>query len=257
MKAHSKEVMKTGYDQFFKKAKEASVKSKPSIDVQKLQQARKKNPKKKSKFPLMQFFMFGLVAIGILFVFDRSDDIEKMLKKVEIGVSFAAAEEKPAAAAEPKAEAKEEPKKDEKKEEAKAEPKPDETDYLFKLAERKKQLDVREEELNRYAAEIAKQKEEIDVKLKKLEETRTKISTALEDKIKADDSKVDTLVQMYSNMKPQQAAKVFETLDEDLVIEILSRMKKKSAADILNLVKAEKAQVLAERYAGYRVPASK
>ena len=77
----------------------------------------------------------------------------------------------------------------------------------------------------------------------------------LEDKIKADDSKVDTLVQMYTNMKPQQAAKVFETLDEDLVIEILSRMKKKSAADILNLVKADKAQVLSERYTGYRLPA--
>jgi flagellar motility protein MotE (MotC chaperone) len=56
-------------------------------------------------------------------------------------------------------------------------------------------------------------------------------------------------------MKPQQAAKVFETLDEDLVIEILGRMKKKNAADILNLVKPEKAQILAERYAGYRAPA--
>ena len=42
------------------------------------------------------------------------------------------------------------------------EPKPDEADYLFKLAERKKQLDVREEDLNKYAAEIGKQKEEIE-----------------------------------------------------------------------------------------------
>jgi flagellar motility protein MotE (MotC chaperone) len=64
------------------------------------------------------------------------------------------------------------------------------------------------------------------------------------------------LVQVYSNMKPNQAAKVFETMDEDLVIEILGRMKKKNAADILNLVKVDKAQKFSERYAGYRTPAN-
>jgi flagellar motility protein MotE (MotC chaperone) len=247
--------MKTGYDQFFQKAKQTSK----TQSLSKLRQLQKQNinsKKKKSHFPMKQFFLFSLVAFAGLYIFDHSEDIELQIKKIEIGMPFALAEE-------PKAV---EPKKDEASKveagklvdakEAKAE-KPDEADYLFKLSDRKKQLDVREEELNKYAAEIKKQKEEIEDKLKKLEETRQKISTALEDKIKTDDAKVETLVQMYSNMKPQQAAKVFETLEEDLVIEILSRMKKKSAADILNLVKPEKAQILAERYAGYRVPASK
>lgn len=244
--------MKTGYDQFFQKAKKTSN-LKTQVDLQKMQSKKHKpqtTEKKKSKFPVMQMSLFALVAVGVLVIFEHSEDIEKQLRRIDIGFSVASAEEKS-----------HEPQKDEKvvegKAEAKPEAKPDEADYLFKLSERKKQLDTREEELNRYAAEIAKQKEDIESKLKKLEETRTKISTALEDRIKADDAKVETLVQMYSNMKAQQAAKVFETLDEDLVIEILSRMKKKSAADILNLVKPEKAQVLAERYAGYRVPASK
>jgi flagellar motility protein MotE (MotC chaperone) len=196
---------------------------------------------------MMQLFAFALTSILGFFVFENSDKIEQQLKRIEIGFMTAQAEEKPHV--------------DETVTAAKvvtqAEVKPDEADYLFKLADRKKQLDIREEELNKYAAEISKQKEEIEAKLKKLEETRQKISTALEDRIKTDDAKVETLVQMYSNMKSQQAAKVFETLDEDLVIEILSRMKKKVAADILNLIKPEKAQILAERYAGYRVPASK
>lgn len=255
--------MKTGYDQFFKKAKETSS-LKTQVDLKKLQ-SKKQQPqakaKKKLKFPLVQFCLFAVVALGALTIFEHSEDIEKQLRRIDIGFSVASAEEK---AHEDKKEEHAD-KKDEKSEEGhkeaksevKTDAKPDEADYLFKLSERKKQLDVREEELNRYAAEVAKQKEEIEAKLKKLEETRSKISTALEDKIKTDDAKVDTLVQMYSNMKAQQAAKVFETLDEDLVIEILSRMKKKNAADILNLVKPEKAQVLAERFAGYRVPASK
>ena len=53
-------------------------------------------------------------------------------------------------------------------------------------------------------------------------------------------------------MKPQQAAKVFETMDEDLAVEIIGRMKRKPAAEILNLLKAEKAQVISEKYTGYK-----
>jgi flagellar motility protein MotE (MotC chaperone) len=247
--------MKTGYEQHFKKVKQTS-KANPSA-VKKSNFVKQKR-EKKSSFPTKSLFIFAMIAgIGLVAV-ENFDQIESQVKRIEIGVGLAQAEEKPASkvpAAAAEAVVAAEHSADSK---AIAIEKPiDESDYLFKLSERKKQLDQREEDLNKLSAEIAKQKGEIEEKLLKLEETRQKISTALEEKIKADDGKVETLVQMYSNMKPQQAAKVFETLDEDLVIEILGRMKKKNAADILNLIKAEKAQVFAERYVGYRVPASK
>lgn len=241
--------MKTGYDQFFKKAKQNSATQTRAQHVKSLRQ----NPKNKPKFPFTQFFIFGLFGIAGIFAFEHSDKIEEQLKKIEIGVATAYAEDKVKPS-----EIKTVPTDEKKSETAEAakEKKPDDSDYLFKLAERKKVLDQREEDLNKLAAEIEKQKLEIEEKIKKIEETRTKISSVLEEKIKSDDAKVDTLVQMYSNMKPQQVAKVFETLDEDLVIEILSRMKKKVAGDILNLVKPEKAQIFAERFAGYRTPAN-
>ncbi|MEQ1721729.1 MAG: hypothetical protein ABL930_01045 [Pseudobdellovibrio sp.] len=242
--------MKTGYDQHFKKVKQTHKGSTFNVKTPK-----HSSPKKmKSSFPLMPLFSFLLVAGSGLLFLDNFDSIESYFKKIEISVGTAQAEEPktgmtpatvspvlPADGQSLPVEAK----------------KVDDADYLFKLAERKKQLDVREEELNKLAAQIEKQKVEVSEKLAKLEETRSKISSALEEKIKVDDVKVETLVQMYSNMKPVQAAKVFETLDEDLVIEILGRMKKKSAADILNLIKPEKAQIFAERYTGYRTPASK
>ena len=266
--------MKTGYDQFFKKAKETSPKTVKEIlrDYPKIQNKKslKKSTETKAKFPLLSFLGFLVIGVGVYFAIDQSEKVENFLKKIEISVGVALAEESSAGSAKKeehsnaKAEGKEEGKdsqksvnSDDNKKNVNAEVKPDEADYLFKLAERNKQLDQREDDLKKLESEIAKQKEELDSKLKKLEETRQKISTALEEKIKADDSKVETLVQMYSNMKAQQAAKVFETLDEELVIEILGRMKKKSAADILNLIKPEKAQIFAERYVGYRrAPAS-
>ena len=243
--------MKTGYDQHFKKIKQTA--KPPAVGVR-LQKNKVQQKEKKSSFPIMPLFSFILIAGSGLLFLENFDSIETYLKKIEIGMATAQAEEaKPVVnpeSAPPVVNA-----------DSKALPveakKIDDADYMFKLADRKKQLDQRETELNKQAEQIEKQKAEVTEKLTKLEETRVKISAALEEKIKADDGKVDTLVQMYTNMKPTQAAKVFETLDEDLVIEILGRMKKKNAADILNLIKPEKAQVFAERYTGYRAPAGK
>lgn len=250
--------MKTGYDQHFKKIKQTANAPLQNVKT-KTQGAGISLPRrseKKQSFPVMPLFSFLMIAgAGLLFL-ENFDSVESYLKNIEISMGTAYAEENKAVEAVPAAApvaaaatAAEATAVDAKK--------VDDSDYLFKLAERKKQLDQREEELNKLAERIEKQKAEISEKLAKLEETRAKISTALEERIKSDDGKVETLVQMYSNMKPQQAAKVFETLDEDLVIEILGRMKKKNAADILNLIKPEKAQVFAERYTGYRTPASK
>lgn len=244
--------MKTGYDQHFKKIKR-STKSQ-ALDLKKIKSASASGKKEKKAFPLAP--LMGFIAIagsGLLFL-SQFETIETYLSKVEIGLGVANAAEEvkptgtPVAAAVTGGGAEGTHLVEAKK--------VDDTDYLFKLADRKKQLDKREEELSQQAAQLEKQKAELAEKLAQLDDVRAKISAALQDRIKADDGKVDVLVQMYTNMKPAQAAKVFESLDEDLVIEILSRMKKKSAADILNLIKPEKAQLFAERYTGYRTPAS-
>lgn len=244
--------MKTGYDQFFKKAKETNATQKR---VEALQSLRKQSSSRKPKkpFPITQFFLFCVLGAAGLVALDHVDTIENQFKKIEITMGVADAEEASHAVATATAV---KPEAEKGKEVVPEKKNVDDADYLFKLAERKKVLDQREEDLNKMAAELEKQKVDIEEKIKKLEDTRSKISTVLQEKIKADDGKVETLVQMYTNMKPQQVAKVFETLDEDLVIDILSRMKKKTAADILNLIKPEKAQIFAERYTGYRAPAS-
>jgi len=239
--------MKTGYDQYFKKVKQSTKNAGAEVNRTQFDRRQKR---KKMQFPVMPLLSFFMIAGGGLLALENFEYIETLFKKIDIGVETAQAVEgpKPAEAVAPVGGI------DQKTLPVEAK-KADDADYLFKLAERKKQLDQREEELNKLAALIEKQKAEVAANLARLEEVRGKISAALEEKIRSDETKVETLVQMYSNMKPQQAAKVFETLDEDLVIEILGRMKKKNAADILNLVKPEKAQILAERYAGYRAPA--
>lgn len=254
--------MKSGYDQFFIKAKENStqpeLKAKPSKYAHMVSKKRAEKNKNKKSFPIMPIFSFAACILAVFILIEKFDDIESYISKIEIGLGTAQAETAPAAteAAKTSGDVKAAEGTAEAPVATVGEAKEDNADYLFKLAERKKELDAREEELNKKAAEIVKQKLDIEAKLKQLEESRDKIAGMLKERIASDSGKVDNLVQVYSNMKPNQAAKVFETMDEDLVIEILGRMKKKNAADILNLVKTEKAQKFSERYAGYRTPAS-
>ncbi len=59
-------------------------------------------------------------------------------------------------------------------------------------------------------------------------------------------------MELYSNMKPKQAADVIGSINEDLAVEVLAKMKKKNAAEIMNLLTPEKARILSEKYTGYR-----
>ncbi|WP_413612654.1 magnesium transporter MgtE N-terminal domain-containing protein [Bdellovibrio sp. HCB-110] len=271
--------MKSGYDQFFQNARKVAdqqggvkFNKKPSptrlhLDLasedveQQIRRRMNMGAPKKRKKASVPWKLVGVSFMGLMIAvwgFQNHDEVENLIKRVEFqmtgeAVAQSPAPEKPAAPA-----AAEHAEGAPEAAPAASAMSSVEIDHLQKLNERKKELDAREEELNRMETELQVQKVDLEKRLKELEEMRTKISSMLEDRVKADDQKVDTLVQMYSNMKPPQAAKVFETMDEDLAVEILGRMKKKNAADIMNLLKPEKAQVLSEMFAGYkrRSPAS-
>lgn len=250
---------RNGYDQFFKEAKKNAQTQAPakSISMAKLHEnmKTKKNNKPLRKFPIAQFVIFLVCGAVLFLAIENFDKIEATLQKVEIGLGVAQAETTPAQATVAPTVATAAVSGTATSGTVRTEVE-DDSDYIYKLTERKRALDAREAELSKKAAEIEAQKVIVEKKLSELEEYRTKISAMLQDRIKSDDGKVETLVQVYTNMKPSQAAKIFETMDEDLVIDILSRMKKKSAAEILNLIKTEKAQAFAEKYAGYRLPTS-
>jgi flagellar motility protein MotE (MotC chaperone) len=134
---------------------------------------------------------------------------------------------------------------------------PEELSFFSKLNDRKHELDMREAELNKLEEELQKRKTELDEKLNQLEATRTEISKTLKTRVASDQTKVDKLVQLYSSMKPQQAAKIMESENEDLAVELLDKMKKKSAAEILDMMDTKKARRLSELLTGYqRSPAS-
>jgi flagellar motility protein MotE (MotC chaperone) len=245
-----------------------------------IKQKKAKASRRKQSFPIGAAIAAALVVVACFFGFNSPDAVEKWANKIDIGFFGSAVaadskgsesqkekEESPAQAAAEKS-APAEPDRGEKSSTserlAKSDEVPDvrtwseeELSFFKKLNERKKELDLRESELTRLEEELQKQKAELDLKIKRLEETRAQISETLKTRVAEDQKKVEKLVEFYSTMKAQQAAKIIESLNEDLAIEVIEKMKKKNAAEILNAMDPKKARRLSEILTGYqRAPAS-
>lgn len=281
--------MKSGYDQHFKKAQKIAAqnsdlphkassqsKRRPQLNfrnteneskilIDQLRNRTRPKPQKKVK-KTIQWKFAGLSFLGLLLTgtaFLNIDKVEKGIRSIELTMMGSANASEPKSEPKPDDKAKAPAKPDDKgtveQPKAKSEKPPENKEYsteeinhFSKLNERKRELDAREEELNRMEQELAGKKLEIEKHLTELDASRKNISSVLQEKVQVDDKKIENLVQLYSTMKPQQAAKAFEDMDEGLAVEILGRMKKKNAAEIMNLVKSEKVKILSEKYAGYK-----
>lgn len=197
---------------------------------------------------LGQVLLFGLSLVGFLLVFFYFDEIYDSVEISAIGV--AGAQIRPAtlagtpennATAEGGAQDPGSPVGDSKK-----------SSYLELIEQREQSLKIKEESLNQLASELQKQRDELDVKLKELEKMRENISVILKDRVAADEERTQQLVDFYASMKPENAARLIEGLDEGLAVEIMKKMKKANAGNILNMMKVEKAKSLSEKFAGYK-----
>jgi len=215
------------------------------------------NMKKRKKTPFPWKAVAGLAVSLVLagLYLSAPEQFEKALDRIEVrAIGAASAEEKTSKtagqAAEKSAAGKEGDAKAKSPDEKGAVQ--EDASHFDKLRQRKEELDAREKELNELEEELQKQKVELDKRITQLEEMRNNIAQTLKDRVDVDQEKVNKLVDLYSNMKPKQAADILVSLNEELAVEVLAKMKKKNAAEIMNLLPAEKARVLSEKYTGYR-----
>jgi flagellar motility protein MotE (MotC chaperone) len=267
-----------GYKQFFKTAQDVKrpdgrqgmdagvkprpvpfkVKSKPvsaADNELRLRRAVGGMKRAKAPFPWRAVASFSAIMMGLGFYISAPDVVEGWYHRFEISAlgSASAAEEK----AKPKAQAEEKTAAKARADGASKNPddpmlSAQDVNHFEKLKQRKEELDLREKELTQLEEELQRQKVELDKRITQLEEMRGQIAQILKDRVEVDQEKVTKLVDLYSNMKPKQAAEVLGSINEDLAVEVLAKMKKKSAAEIMNLLTPDKSKVLSEKYTGYR-----
>lgn len=113
---------------------------------------------------------------------------------------------------------------------------------LQELAERREALDIRSHEIDKKAIQLKVAEDEIEKKLKQLKEYETRLQKLINQYNEKEKAQLDSLVKMYSTMKPKDAARIFNTFELDILVAILKEMKPSSSSAILSQMNAIKAK---------------
>ncbi len=129
---------------------------------------------------------------------------------------------------------------------------PSELEVLQKLTERRKQIDAREQEVIRREELLKAASDQIDRKVSELKTLQNTIQNLLQQYNDQEDTKMKSLVKIYENMKPKEAAKIFEQLDMPILLDVVERMKEQKVAPILAEMDPMKAKTVTAEMAQRR-----
>lgn len=121
---------------------------------------------------------------------------------------------------------------------------------LQELAERREALDLRSREIDKKAVQLKVAEEEIEKKLAQLREYESKLKKLIGEYNEKEKEKIAALVKMYASMKPQSAARIFNTLDIETAASLLREMKPSSASAIVSQMEAVKAKAATDEIIG-------
>ena len=127
---------------------------------------------------------------------------------------------------------------------ASAQPSGAERAILERLTQRRQELDARARELDIRESLIKAAEKRIEGQLAELKETEGRIKVETEKKDEALAARFKGLVTMYENMKPRDAAKIFDRLDGGVLLDVASKIEPRHMADILAQMSPDTAQHL-------------
>lgn len=117
-----------------------------------------------------------------------------------------------------------------------------EIDLLQKLAERRVEIDARAREMETREALLAAAESRIDRKIQDFKALQATIESLIKTYDEQQDTKLLSLVKIYENMKPKDAARIFEELDMGVLLQVAERMKERSLAPIMAKMNPQRAR---------------
>ncbi|HEX2761066.1 MAG TPA: hypothetical protein VHM27_11155 [Rhizomicrobium sp.] len=124
-----------------------------------------------------------------------------------------------------------------------------ETDVLTSLSKRRRELDARAAQIQTEANMLAATEARIDAKMTQLKALQTQISVLLGQRDAAQEKQLTSLVKTYSAMKPKDAARIFDSLSDQVLVPVAAEMKSDVLAPVLAAMNPEQAQKLTLRLA--------
>lgn len=119
---------------------------------------------------------------------------------------------------------------------------------MERLEQRKKDMDIREKELKTLEVSVDNKIAAIDEKLEDLKNMQKKIEDLLAEKSSIEKKRIKELSTIYEKMVPERAALAMTSMDPILATDLLSNMKPKAAAKVLNALDKQKTSELSTTF---------
>jgi len=127
-----------------------------------------------------------------------------------------------------------------------------ELDVLQSLSKRRDELEKRERRIADREALLSAAEQEVDEKVKELNKLKGEIEGLLGKQQQMEDARINSLVKIYEAMKPKEAAVIFNTLNLDVLLSVISRMSERKSSPVLAAMDPDKARIVTIRLAEQR-----
>jgi flagellar motility protein MotE (MotC chaperone) len=121
---------------------------------------------------------------------------------------------------------------------------PSERAILERLQSRRQEIEARAREIDIRESLLQAAEHRIQGRVEQMKGIEARIATATEEKNEAEIARFKGLVTMYENMKPKEAAKVFDRLEMPVLFEIASKIAPRKMSEILGQMSPEAAERL-------------
>lgn len=108
-----------------------------------------------------------------------------------------------------------------------------EIEVLERLAERRKQLDKREKALELQEKLLRAAEKKIAERLTEIKAIEERVETSFGKRSKEKSQRFKNLVSMYENMKPKDAARIFNSLEMEVLLSVVQNMNARKMAAVL------------------------
>lgn len=121
---------------------------------------------------------------------------------------------------------------------------PAERALLERLQERRQEIEARANELEIRDGLLKAAEMRLEARLTELKAMEARVTAAMQAKDDFDAARFKGLIAMYENMKPKDAAKIFDRLDLGILVQVTSLINPRKMSDILGQMSPEAAERL-------------
>jgi|HubBroStandDraft_1064217.scaffolds.fasta_scaffold00147_6 flagellar motility protein MotE (MotC chaperone) len=129
---------------------------------------------------------------------------------------------------------------------------PSEVELLQTLSKRRAELDQRSEEMDQRELLLKATEQRVQEKIDRLQQMQAQLDAALGKVDEQEEQRLQSLVRIYEAMKPQEAALIFDKLEQPVLMQVLTRMKDRAVAAILPHLDGDRARAVTTALAQHK-----